>query len=604
MKNLFRPLIVSASLILGATDVRAVGPEGLEFQANTYTNSFQEDSATAGLTNGGFVTVWESSGQDGSQLGVYGQQYKANGEKLGAEFRVNDIIDKWQQHPEVLGLNDGGYVVAWSSSGRVKNGLTVKPGIYAKRYQADGMAVGGEFGLNIDPSPVGGIGGGEFPDLALLPDGGFVATWTAYSYQDSSMSAIMGRKLLSDGQPNGPEFIVNTYKTHEQQKSRIAVLSNGGFMIVWESANQDGSAMGVYGQLYGVDGIKVGDEVHISTETTNNQTRPKIVSTSDGGFIVMHYSINPTPVIKVRRFDSVGLPSAPEFEVGTGLNGHPDITNLIDGSSVLVWQGLVGDDVRFQTYAQILDGNLNAIGGQVRVNTATSDGAYWPDVESMEDGGFIVTWTSVLEQDGSHNGVFGQRYNKFGEAVELVVPQLNVGFTKNLSLIYDENGDGAADKAIIFTPLVYDYRLSLDELDGTQVNDELRVTDLMLGWTLVSAAASVGTATSSVVEGKTQLIWELQGADITTIGNAYVDIQLKESCGVKRIGREAFLQRKPIDLDHYITMDIERPEVCLVRLFDANGDGVIKYDGTGDEDGNGISDYIEACEMELDPCLD
>ncbi|WP_105259094.1 MULTISPECIES: hypothetical protein [unclassified Pseudoalteromonas] len=47
---------------------------------------------------------------------------------------------------------------------------------------------------------------------------------------------------------------------------------------------------------------------------------------------------------------------------------------------------------------------------------------------------------------------------------------------------------------------------------------------------------------------------------------------------------------------------IESNTLCLAAVMDVNGDGVIKRDGTGDEDGDGLSDYVEACEYYTNPC--
>jgi Ca2+-binding RTX toxin-like protein len=50
------------------------------------------------------------------------------------------------------------------------------------------------------------------------------------------------------------------------------------------------------------------------------------------------------------------------------------------------------------------------------VNTATGNNQSAPDVARLEDGGFVITWTS-LQQDGSSNGVYAQRYDYLGNAV-------------------------------------------------------------------------------------------------------------------------------------------------------------------------------------------
>jgi hypothetical protein len=43
--------------------------------------------------------------------------------------------------------------------------------------------------------------------------------------------------------------------------------------------------------------------------------------------------------------------------------------------------------------------------------------------------------------------------------------------------------------------------------------------------------------------------------------------------------------------------------LCLAAVEDVNGDGVIARDGTGDEDGDGLTDHEEACTIRTDPCV-
>jgi hypothetical protein len=44
------------------------------------------------------------------------------------------------------------------------------------------------------------------------------------------------------------------------------------------------------------------------------------------------------------------------------------------------------------------------------------------------------------------------------------------------------------------------------------------------------------------------------------------------------------------------------PPLCLAAVYDYNEDGVIVYDGTGDEDGDGLTDLQEACGTGTCPC--
>ena len=48
----------------------------------------------------------------------------------------------------------------------------------------------------------------------------------------------------------GPEFQVNTYTTSYQEEPRVARNGSGGFVVVWQSTQQDGSSRGVFARRY------------------------------------------------------------------------------------------------------------------------------------------------------------------------------------------------------------------------------------------------------------------------------------------------------------------------------------------------------------------
>lgn len=143
---------------------------GTEFQVNTTTTNEQNQSDVTALKGGGFVVTWRSFAQDGSGWGVYGQRYTADGKESGSEFHINTYTTDNQDHPSVIALNDGGFVVMWESLGQDGNGW----GIFGQRYTANGIAVGLEFRVN-----TAALGNQDYLAAATLNDGSFVATWQA-----------------------------------------------------------------------------------------------------------------------------------------------------------------------------------------------------------------------------------------------------------------------------------------------------------------------------------------------------------------------------------------------------------------------------------------
>src|SRR5712692_1496342 len=73
------------------------------------------------------------------------------------------------------------------------------------------------------------------------------------------------------GQPLGPEFLVNTYTIGLQAEPSVAYDHAGNFIVVRRSAGQDGSQDGIYGQRYASSGDPLGPEFRANTFTTNLQ---------------------------------------------------------------------------------------------------------------------------------------------------------------------------------------------------------------------------------------------------------------------------------------------------------------------------------------------
>jgi hypothetical protein len=253
---------------------------GSEFQVNTYTSSVQRYPSITDLSDGGFLITWESFGQDGSDYGIYAQRYDANGTRNGTEFRVNTYNYSGQMDPYVTSLADGGFVVTWESNVQDGSGY----GIYAQRYHADGTKNGSEFKVNTYSTSWQ-----TDSEVAALADGGFVVTWGS-SGQDNSTWGVYAQRYNADGTKNGSEFKVNTYGTLSQWEPSIEPLSDGGFVIAWRSDGQDGSAAGVYAQKYHSDGTPNGSEFQVNTYTAGYQGSIDITALSDGGFVVVWQS--------------------------------------------------------------------------------------------------------------------------------------------------------------------------------------------------------------------------------------------------------------------------------------------------------------------------
>ena len=219
--------------------VVALGDETRVNSTTTDNQAIQPNvaQAVAADANGNYVIVWASNLQDGSLYGVYAQRFNAQGVAQGAEFLVNSITADNQINPAVAMDDAGNFVVTWASNLQDGDGY----GVYAQRFNAAGVAQGAEFLVNTTTA-----GGQSTPAIAMAADGRFVITWTGGGQDPDASSGIYAQRFDASGVAQGGEFRVNTYTTGTQQLTSIGMDNGGNFVITWASDAQDGSGYGVY----------------------------------------------------------------------------------------------------------------------------------------------------------------------------------------------------------------------------------------------------------------------------------------------------------------------------------------------------------------------
>jgi hypothetical protein len=107
----------------------------------------------------------------------------------------------------------------------------------------------------------------------------------------------------------GGETRVNSTTANWQYNSAITSLSDGGYVVTWQSSGQDGSLYGIYAQRYDNAGVKAGDESLVNSTTTNNQQSPAITSLSDGGYVVTWQSYDLDGSVTVSTRSATTMPA-------------------------------------------------------------------------------------------------------------------------------------------------------------------------------------------------------------------------------------------------------------------------------------------------------
>ncbi|WP_300435322.1 PKD domain-containing protein, partial [Zoogloea sp.] len=431
-------------------------------QVNTYTDNTQAYPTAihlAGPNAGEYVIVWQSYGQDSDQYGVYAQRYNLNGAAIGAEFQVSSATPGNQgtdSGVRAAALTDGGFVVAWESSddwGR---------GVFAQRFDASGNAVGSEWRVNpvttyeqLQPAVVGLANGGFAIAYSDDTNADGNSYGTVFQRYDANGLAQGSRVLINDNPPGGG----TAFTTDNQSFPQLSALANGGFVAVWHSYAQDGSGWGTYARVFDASGAPTTDGFRVNSSTLGHEARPDVTTLSNGDFVVVWQTsddpYSDSYAIMLQRFTAGGVPVGSETLVNNGLtfpssDAYPHVTALDTGGFVVSWESDDGWGRGY--YVQQYDTDGHKVDGPLRASQAATSDQTYGDVAGLAGGRFVVTWSSS-NQEASGWGVY---QNVFGPAGSPVLQAAPVISDMAGRVTYLENTVNAAPQLIDAAVGVFD----------------------------------------------------------------------------------------------------------------------------------------------------
>lgn len=403
------------------------------------TSEFGGPRAVASDPSGNFVVTWSSKNQDGDGWGVYAQRYNAAGIAQGGEFRVNTTTSKEQVHSTVAIDDSGKFVIVWSDKDQDGNGW----GIFGQRFDASGTALGSEFQVNtvILNNQLGA-------SIAMAPNGNFIVTWSSKD-QDLDGWGVYAQRYTASGLMLGGAFRVNNTFLNDQTASSVAMDADGDFVVTWASKNQDGDNWGIYAKRYDATGLPRGSEFLVNSTVAKEQEFSSVAMDADGNFVITWSSKDldgDNWGVFAQRYNSAGVAQGGEFQVNLTTSKeqmHSSVAMDVDGDFVISWTSNDQDGNGRGVYARQYDAIGVAKGGETLVNSTTSGDQEYSSVAMDARGGFVVVWTGNGPGDGL--GVFGQRF---------AIPS-GLTFT---------SGDGVRDTTMTFTGSLSQINAALDGL--------------------------------------------------------------------------------------------------------------------------------------------
>ena len=263
---------------------------------------------------------------------------------------------------------------------------------------------------------------------------------------------------------SGSEFQVNSYTTNDQRRSDVASLTNGDFVVVWTSQNQDGDLKGIFGRRLDSTGAFQGPEFQLNAHTARGQYFSVVAPDASGGFVVAWTSNQQDGLgndegdgyrgVFGGRFDSAGTPMGQQFMVNSftvGPQMYPAIDTDGEGDFVVVWRSWDQDGSNFGIFGRRFASSGSPLAAEFQVNTYTNNGQYAPDVAVDPAGGFIVVWSSIGQEGNNNFGIFGRRFDSSGAPAG---PEFHVNtYVTNFQSYPAIAVDGAGGFVVVWTSI-------------------------------------------------------------------------------------------------------------------------------------------------------
>ncbi len=264
------------------------------------------------------------------------------------------------------------------------------------------------------------------PAVVRRTGGEFVVVWSSYGSggNDASGFSVQGQRFASDGIVIGSEFQVNTNTTSDQLFPAIDMTGGGDFVVVWTSywSGGDGSGSSIQSQRYASDGSLSGAQFQVNSYTTGFQFLPAVTTDSGGGFVIVWASqgsaVDSSGLsVQGRRYASDGSPFGGEFQVNsyTTNDQRDPSVDSSDDGFVVAWAGGIGG-IETDIFARRFSSSAVPLGSDFQVNSYTTQVQGNPSVAASSAGDFVIVWESD-GQDGDGYGINSQRFDASGSPV-------------------------------------------------------------------------------------------------------------------------------------------------------------------------------------------
>ncbi|MDW3221631.1 MAG: cadherin-like domain-containing protein [Paracoccaceae bacterium] len=384
------------------------------FLVNSTTDSLQVEQKVAALEDDRYVVIWRADHNPnyGSDNTILGRIFNADGSETSAEFRVDENDAAGFQTDDILSLPNGYFVVTWQEKPFGSFGSDSR----LRVFDDTGQPVS-------DVVELASVSFSTWQKayVEVLSDGRFIAV-----YPIGASHILEAQVFEADGTPSGTTFPI-FLRSEAIGLNSIEVLDGDRLLVTWSDL---ATGYPEFGRFFSIEGTPEGPAFSVNETGPLNPTfvsgRTKL---ADGGFLVMdddfdgRITVDDSPGLFAYFFDPQGsLQHVVQVnQETTGLQQRSSVDVLPNGQIVIAW---ISNNERElpavdEIKARILNADGTPASDEFLVNEVTFLDRWEPDVAALENGQFVITWTSRDQlEDTDDWGVFARVYNGDGSPAE------------------------------------------------------------------------------------------------------------------------------------------------------------------------------------------
>ena len=246
-----------------------------------------------------------------------------------------------------------------------------------------------------------------------------IVVWDSRRQQEGT-PGVYAQVFGPDGGRLGGEIEVNLHAASAQVEPAVTWASDGAAWVVWASHGQDGSGMAVVLRRFAADFASGSPEIAVNSTHDGHQATP-VIAAGPGGTVLVTWtssrSTEPTRLM-ARVFGPDGMPLTPEREIEPSLNVRqtaPTITALPPGGGaafLLAWA-----ESSHETGAPLgvrvlkLDAAAKPVGEALAIGPTDGEAGIEPSIASDATGRFVVAW---MVRDGERYRPMAQWFDRHG----------------------------------------------------------------------------------------------------------------------------------------------------------------------------------------------